>query len=114
MKFLDVPGPPRNFTVKECGKDFITVGWIPPDTDGGSKIIQYIVEKRDVTRLTGSWIVAGTVSSSYSDLLTFKASKLVQGNAYLFRVAAENQVGVGQNVELGIPVVAKLPFGELE
>ena len=45
-------------------------------------------------------------------MLKYKVAKLFQGNSYLVRVSAENQVGTSVPVELDRPVVAKLPFGE--
>ena len=77
--------------------------------DGGSPITQYIIEKLDATRPGASWVVAGTVEAS---VLSYKVTKLFQGNAYLLRVAAENRVGMSLPIELDHPVIAKLPFGE--
>ncbi len=37
---------------------------------------------------------------------------LTKGNAYLFRVAAENEVGQGDWVETDGPIIAKNPFGK--
>lgn len=92
----------------EFNKDFVTLDWTEPQSDGGSQIIQYVIEKCDTTRGTCSWTVAGTVGPKE---LTFRASKLFQGNVYLFRVLAENQAGPGPAVELAAPVMAKLPYG---
>lgn len=60
---LDTPGTPRNLSVKEVNKDYITVSWEAPETDGGTPVIQYIVEKKDATRTTGMWVLAGTVEA---------------------------------------------------
>jgi len=95
--------------VKECSKDYVDIAWSAPSTDGGSEILQYIIEKRDVTRGIGSWMVCGTVSVTECN---FRASKLFQGNAYQFRVSAENRVGTGPFVEMQEAVVAQLPFGK--
>ena len=59
----DTPGTPRNLNVKEVNKDYITVAWEPPETDGGTPVIQYIVEKKDATRTTGMWVLAATVEA---------------------------------------------------
>ena len=73
--------------------------------------MQYIIEKRDVTRAAaggGMWMVCGTVAASE---LSVRVGKLLQGNSYLFRVSAENRVGPGPPTELSEPVVARLPYG---
>lgn len=107
MLSLDAPGPPLNLRVTSYSKDFAALAWDAPETDGGSPIIQYIVEKWDVTRGgTANWIVAGTVSER-----SFRATKLFQGNSYRFRVTAENVVGTGTPAELADTVIAKLPYG---
>jgi titin len=107
---LDVPSEPRDLVVKGCGKDYVDIAWIPPETDGGSEVLQYVIEKRDVTRGIGPWMVCGTVSAAE---LSCRSNKLFQGNAYQFRVSAENRVGAGPPVEMQEAVVAELPFGEL-
>ena len=108
----DVPSSPRDLSVTECSKDYVDLSWQCPDTDGGSPVVQYIIEKQDVTRAgAGSmWMICGTVSASQ---LSVRVGKLLQGNSYLFRVSAENRVGTGPPTELPEPVIAKLPYGML-
>ncbi len=55
----DEPSSPRNLRVSEVWTDYITVAWESPETDGGSPVTAYIIEKRDVMRPT--WVKAGTV-----------------------------------------------------
>lgn len=43
---------------------------------------------------------------------TFAVQKLLEGNEYFFRVAAENEIGVGESEELFDGIIAKSPFGE--
>ena len=110
MYFVDVPSSPRSLSVVECSKDYVDLSWQCPETDGGSAVVQYIIEKRDVTRAAaagGMWMVCGTVAASE---LSVRVGKLLQGNSYLFRVSAENRVGPGPPTELPQPVVARLPF----
>ena len=109
FNFTDPPDSPSGLRVIEVYKDFVTIDWDVPKADGGSPITQYVVEKLDATRPGASWVVAGTVEAS---VLSYKVSKLFQGNAYLLRVAAENRVGMSEPLELESPVIAKLPFGE--
>jgi len=108
----DKPSAPRNLSVVECSKDYVDLSWRTPETDGGSAVVQYIIEKRDITRAAGAggamWMVCGTVTASE---LTMRVGKLLQGNSYIFRVAAENRVGPGPPTELPEPVIARLPYG---
>ncbi len=39
------------------------IGWEAPDSDGGTPIMQYIIEKKDATRQMGTWVLAGTVDA---------------------------------------------------
>ncbi len=89
-------------------KDYITIAWEKPKSDGGSPITGYIVEKRDVKK--SSWVNAGNVDAS---TMTLKCTRLVEGNEYLFRVYAENAIGQSDPAETPEPVKARLPFGEL-
>jgi len=111
LQCTEVPSAPRNLSVVECSKDYVNLSWQCPDSDGGSPVVQYIIEKCDVSRAGGGggmWMVCGTVAASE---LSVRVGKLLQGNSYLFRVSAENRVGTGPFIELQQPVVTRLPFG---
>lgn len=106
---VDEPGTPRNLRVKDYWTDYITIMWDVPESDGGSGITGYIIEKRDVSRPT--WVKAATVEA---DCTQFKATNLFEGVDYLFRVYAVNKVGPSKNAaELDRPYKAKMPFGRL-
>ena len=103
----DKPSAPQNLKVVEVFKDFITVVWSAPLTDGGSPITGYTVEKADATRR--NFVNAGSTDAA---TLKFKVGKLSEGKEYLIRVFAENAIGQSDPVTLSDPVTAKLPFGE--
>jgi hypothetical protein len=98
---------PKNLRVKDYWTDFITIMWDAPQTDGGSPITGYVVEKRDMSRPT--WVKAGSVDA---DNTQFKASNLFEGIDYIFRVYAVNKVGPSKEAALlERPCKAKMPFG---
>ena len=83
----------------------MTVAWDVPETDGGSPISGYVIERRDARR--DSYISGATVDA---DTLHAVVKKLVEGNQYYFRVSAQNEIGVSQPAETTEAVTAKLPF----
>lgn len=90
----------------ETSKDFVVVQWDAPETDGGSPITKYKVEKRDATRT--AYVQAEEVDGK---TLKVKVTKLTEGNKYFFQVAAENEIGLSDWTEIAEPVEAKMPFG---
>uniref|UniRef100_A0A7E4VU92 non-specific serine/threonine protein kinase n=1 Tax=Panagrellus redivivus TaxID=6233 RepID=A0A7E4VU92_PANRE len=81
-----------------------TITWKPPTYDGGSRITNYVLEKRDVQR--EEWtIVASAVRE-----LNFIASGLFENHEYEFRVSACNANGQGPPLNGEGPIVARLPF----
>ena len=103
----DRPDAPQNLKVTEVSKDYVILTWEAPENDGGSDITGYTIEKRDAAKT--HWGQSGTASANeYS----FKVRKLFEGSEYLFRVAAENKIGLSDFAELKEPVKARLPFGE--
>ncbi len=105
--FPDKPSAPRNLHMTEQYKDYITVAWDTPLEDGGAAVTGYVVERRDANRST--WSRIGEVGK---DTLSYKAKKLLEGNEYYFRVAAENAVGTGSFITTDDALKAKLPFGK--
>lgn len=49
LDVADVPDPPRGLKVTDISRDSVNLTWIEPATDGGSRIINYIIEKRATT-----------------------------------------------------------------
>lgn len=67
----------------------ITLAWKPPRDDGGSKVTNYVVEKREENRK--SWV---HVSNDPKEGL-YTVQRLTEGHEYEFRVMAQNKYGVG-------------------
>ena len=107
MWFLhtDKPSAPQNLSVTEVTSESCVFHWETPADNGGCEIKQYVIEKREANRR--SWNKVGTVVT-----LEMTITKLVKNTTYVFRVAAENEVGVGEFAELPEPVTAKETFSE--
>ncbi len=75
----------------ETADDSITIMWKPPGYNGGSTIINYIVEYQE--KQTKKWI------TSNKDIIitetTYMVTKLTHNTEYRFRVTAVNAVGPG-------------------
>lgn len=104
--FSDVPGPVKNLQVVDTADGEVSLAWEEPESDGGSKVIGYVVERRDVKRKT--W----TVATDHAESPEYTVTGLQRDSKYLFRVCARNRVGSGPNVETDKPVQAKNKFGE--
>ena len=100
------PTEPRDLKVISVDESSVTLKWTPPASDGGSKVKNYIIEKRDVSRRTYTQV--GSTASC-----EFKVTRLVQGNDYVFQVSAENDVGAGNAAELSQSITAKSPYSKL-
>lgn len=104
--FLDPPSAPRWLDVTNISRNSADLKWTAPEQDGGSAITNYVVEKRDARRK--GW---QTVDTTVKEL-KYTVTPLNEGSLYVFRVAAENTVGVGPFCELPDSVLAKDTFSE--
>ena len=104
VKVLDKPGRPQG-PVNIVGKnaDTCVISWSSPKQDGGAKVTNYVVEKRETTHL--AWVLI----NSYVEGLSCKVSKLLPGNEYIFRIRAENKYGIGTALE-SKEYIAESPF----
>lgn len=67
------------------------LSWTLPENDGGSEILHYVVEKREVDRKTWATVKAEVEK----DKVPYKVSGLTPGTEYYFRVTAVNEYGSG-------------------
>ncbi|XP_070686293.1 titin-like [Pempheris klunzingeri] len=84
------PSAPSTPTASAVTGDSIMLTWERPETDGGSEIDGYILEKRD--REGVRWTKCN--KRRLNDL-RFRCTGLTEGHYYQFRVLAENAAGVG-------------------
>ena len=76
-------------------------------SDGGSPITNYIVEKKDLK--SGEW----KPCSKFVRGTTYEVLNLDEGHEYLFRVKAENEFGQSEPIETETSVLATHPYSKL-
>uniref|UniRef100_A0A9J7YFK6 Fibronectin type-III domain-containing protein n=1 Tax=Cyprinus carpio carpio TaxID=630221 RepID=A0A9J7YFK6_CYPCA len=105
VRVLDTPSSPQKFEVKDVKKDSVTLCWDPPLTNGGAKITNYVVEKRESTRKAYTTVTSNCTQTS------FKVDELQEGGIFYFRVCAVNEYGFGVMAETKNPIkVAQVPM----
>ena len=105
MIIAAVPGPCQNFKVTSFTENTVSLTWEDPADDGGCLITGYVIENREASKRT--WQRDGATSD-----MEYKAIALTEGTTYMFRVAAENEVGLGEFTELSKSVAPKSQYGE--
>uniref|UniRef100_H2YLF1 Titin n=1 Tax=Ciona savignyi TaxID=51511 RepID=H2YLF1_CIOSA len=93
LAVVNKPTPPRDLDVKEVTHEHVLLTWEAPEDDGGSELLNYVIEKRDISRMM--W----TTVNSTSLKTEFRISKLSEGSEYVFRVMAENNQGCSNPAE---------------
>ena len=104
---ISPPSAPGKPDVSDVTDKAATVSWTVPESDGGSRILGYVIEKCDVSR--DRWV---RVNRSLVKDTTLHIEDLTANSEYRFRVSAENKAGTGPASEPSDAVVAKLPFGK--
>ncbi|KRY50894.1 Twitchin [Trichinella britovi] len=101
---LDVPLAPEGpLKVKDVTKQSCNLSWKPPNDNGGSEIIHYVVEKMDTSR--GTWQEVGEFPDCEA-----KVNRLIPGKEYKFRVKAVNSLGESKPLTTEASIIAKDPF----
>ena len=101
---LDVPAAPIGpVNILEVTPDSMEIDWRPPKDDGGSPVINYIVEKRESKKETWGGVSSGSTATQ------LKITRLQKGVEYVVRIRAENKIGIGAPLE-SAPTVAQHSF----
>ncbi len=103
----DKPSPPRNLRVTDITAETLVLSWDASESDGGSPLTAYKVEKRDSKK--SAFVKVEDVSAT---TLTLKLTKLVEGSQYFLQVAAENEVGQSDWTTTKEPVGATSAFSK--
>uniref|UniRef100_A0A1I7VVS1 non-specific serine/threonine protein kinase n=1 Tax=Loa loa TaxID=7209 RepID=A0A1I7VVS1_LOALO len=82
----------------------VLLSWKPPVSDGGARINNYIVEKRDLAK--DEWTEVATFIKDTNYLVT----DLFEGREYEFRISAVNKNGQGPALVGDQSIIARLPF----
>ena len=107
INIMDKPFEPSKCTVNEVFHDSCVVNWKEPTDDGGTEIVNYIVEELDVTG-GGGWSQVAEVKPADKKA---KIGGLANGNKYRFRVKAVNKLGQSVPCEMtGGDILVKDPW----
>lgn len=93
----DAPEPPK---ADRITKDSVTLSWRPPRSDGGAKIRGYIIQKKAKDDADWSDVNGAPIPSN-----VYTVPKLKEGEEYLFRVFAVNDVGSSNPSRPSNPIV---------
>lgn len=104
------PSAPILLEIVGVTEDSVTLSWLSPERDGGSRIFSYIIECREAGK-PDSWVRVKKVDSS--EILVACIEGLKDGTAYLFRVYAENEMGAGPPATLREQVIPRGQLGKL-
>ena len=105
---FDAPDAPKKLTATDVTSSSMTLTWQPPESDGGSPITGYVLEKKSPN--SGRWI---RVSKSPIKDTTFTLEDLPEGEELEFRVMAENTAGLSKPSACTDIIVAKNPYSKL-
>lgn len=99
--FKGLPGQCKDISASEVTKNSCKISWEPPESDGGSPILHYILERREAQKKTYLPVMSG------DNILNFVVKDLMLNSEYYFRVKAVNKIGCGEYVELRNPVITE-------
>lgn len=109
--FLAIPGQCEKPTLSSVTLDSITVNWEEPETDGGSPIIGYWLERKETTTKRWNRVTRDPIRPMPFGV-SYKVTGLIEGSQYLFRVTAINAAGCGPPSLPSDPTFARDPIGE--
>lgn len=105
VKVIGRPDPPEGpLEFDDIQARSVRVSWRPPSDDGGSDILGYVVERREVPKAAWYTVDCRVVDTS----LVVKGLK--ENVEYHFRVSAENQFGISRSLKSDESVIPKTPL----
>lgn len=103
-----MPGAPRAPTATDILATSMKLNWMAPDSDGGTPILGYHVERRSNT--SKHWVFLNKEPVTETSL---HVKDLFEDMVYEFRVTALNKVGAGKPSPPSVPYTAKNPWSKL-
>ena len=92
--------------ISDITEETVKLSWQPPESDGGTPVTGYLVDKYDTKRMT--WSKVATVDDK---TLTCVVPRLLEGQKYEFRVSAINSEGQGPALKSDKEIVPSKPPG---
>ena len=102
----EVPGEPLNCRINKTNKDCMFVAWDRPESDGGSPITGFYIERKERNSLL--WVKANDAVVRTTE---YPCAGLIEGLEYTFRVSAINRAGQGKPSKKTDFVTARTPVG---
>lgn len=90
LSYADTPGKPGTPEIADFDKDFVQLKWTAPESDGGSPITGYVIEKKD--KYSPDWVPCGETGPECQGTV----KDLIEGQEYEFRVVPVNKGGKGE------------------
>jgi len=116
--------PDQPVVVARSLRGFVEVVWAPPENDGGSLITGYVVEVESTGRLytfignpgTGYFLATNpsirrATATGTPTRFSVVLPDLDPGETYMFRVIAENAIGMSEPSGLTQPIIAGVGYG---
>lgn len=104
--FAAVPGAPSTPEILDVSHDGMTLTWRPPEHDGGSSVAGYIIDRKEVG--SDRWV---RINKNPVTMTRYRATGLVEGLEYEYRVTAINSRGAGKPSENSKAAIAMDPIG---
>eukprot|EP00058_Branchiostoma_floridae_P020285 XP_002605775.1 hypothetical protein BRAFLDRAFT_121886 [Branchiostoma floridae] len=91
VEIIDPVDEPTELKVTEVSRNSVSLKWTRPLSDGGSRIVTYIIERRQMKDAEETWLLCN--DSNVQDT-NFTVGNLLTDEVIVFRVSARNAAGV--------------------
>ncbi|XP_051796626.1 myomesin-1 isoform X1 [Acanthochromis polyacanthus] len=108
---IAVPGPPHDLQIREVRSDSLVLLWKPPVYQGRDPVNGFYVDIKEAEAPEEAW---RGVNNKATEKSFIKIKNLKEGEAYVFRVRAQNKAGVGNTSDVTEPVPAVTKPGTKE